>query len=42
MLEMDTGEQLQIGGFKTDKKKEGLEINQLFEKLQIAVVGKEN
>lgn len=43
MVEMDTGEQLQIGAFKPqEKKKETLDMTELFEKMQIAVVGKEN
>jgi len=45
MVEMDTGDQLQIGGFnipKAEGKKEGGDLAELFDKMQIAVVGREN
>ena len=45
MVEMDTGEQLQIGGFnvqKASEKRDGANLNELFDKMQIAVVGREN
>ena len=39
---MDTGEQLQLGAFQTNKKTGGPDLSELFDKLQIDVVGKEN
>ena len=45
MVEMDTGEQLQIGGFNIPKpaeKQGGADLAELFDKMQIAVVGREN
>jgi len=41
MVEMDTGDQPAIGGFKIEKKN-GDDLANLFEKMQIAVVGREN
>ena len=48
MVEMDTGEQVNIGGFNIQASKEKQQIKgegdlaELFDKMQIAVVGREN
>lgn len=44
MVELDTGAQPNIGGFNIKPKEEkgGADLTELFDKMQIAVVGREN
>lgn len=42
MEDMDTGVDMNIGSFKIKPKEEGTDLTGLFNKMQIAVVGREN
>lgn len=42
MEEMDTGAEMNIGSFNIKPKEEGTDLAGLFDKMQIAVVGREN